>query len=340
VVTQVLAMVQSLALAFLALTGLITITQVLFLSLFQGVINAFDMPARQAFVVEMVERREDLSNAIALNSSMVNVARLLGPSLGGVLIATIGEGWCFLLDGLSYLAVIIALLAMTVAPRRRQAQTGGTMGQQLREGWTYVAGFLPIRYILLLLALVSLVGMPYTVLMPVVATEMLGGGPTTLGLLMAAVGVGALMGAVVLAARKSVLGLGRIIPLAAGVFGVGLIAFSFSHLLWLSMACLVVTGLGFMVQMASSNTLLQTIVDEDKRGRVMSFYTMAVMGITPFGSLLAGSVAHAIGSAATLRLGGIGCMVGALWFAQSLPALRHELRPLYVKIGILPTPED
>ena len=340
VVTQVLAMVQSLALAFLALTGLITITQVLFLSLFQGVINAFDMPARQAFVVEMVERREDLSNAIALNSSMVNVARLLGPSLGGVLIATIGEGWCFLLDGLSYLAVIIALLAMTVAPRQRQAQTGGTMGQQLREGWTYVAGFLPIRNILLLLALVSLVGMPYTVLMPVVATEMLGGGPTTLGLLMAAVGVGALTGAVVLAARKSVLGLGRIIPLAAGIFGVGLIAFSFSHLLWLSMACLVVTGLGFMVQMASSNTLLQTIVDEDKRGRVMSFYTMAVMGITPFGSLLAGSVAHAVGSAATLRLGGIGCVIGALWFAQSLPALRHELRPLYVKIGVLPTPED
>ena len=214
------------------------------------------------------------------------------------------------------------------------------MGQQLREGWTYVAGFLPIRNILLLLALVSLVGMPYTVLMPVVATEMLGGGPTTLGLLMAAVGVGALTGAVVLAARKSVLGLGRIIPLAAGVFGVGLIAFSFSHLLWLSMACLVVTGLGFMVQMASSNTLLQTIVDEDKRGRVMSFYSMAVMGITPFGSLLAGSVAHAVGSAATLRLGGIGCVIGALWFAQSLPALRHELRPLYVKIGVLPTPED
>jgi MFS family permease len=214
------------------------------------------------------------------------------------------------------------------------------MGEQLREGWIYVVGFLPIRHILLLLALVSLVGMPYTVLMPVVAAEMLGGGPTTLGLLMAAVGVGALSGAVVLAARKSVLGLGRVIPLAASVFGVGLIAFSFSHLLWLSMACLVVTGLGFMVQMASSNTLLQTIVDEDKRGRVMSFYTMAVMGITPFGSLLAGSVAHAIGSAATLRLGGIGCVIGALWFAQSLPALRHELHPVYVKMGLLPTPED
>jgi MFS family permease len=335
VVTQVLAMLQSLALAILALTGLITITHVLFLSLFQGVINAFDMPARQAFVVEMVERREDIANAIALNSSMVNVARLLGPSLGGVLIAAMGEGWCFLLDGLSYLAVIASLLAMTIAPRQRQAKIVGKVSHQLREGWTYVSSFLPIRRILLLLTLVSLVGMPYTVLMPVVATEMLSGGATTLGLLMAAVGVGALIGAVVLAARKSVLGLGRMIPLAAGTFGIGLIAFSFSHLLWLAMACLVVTGLGFMVQMASSNTLLQTIVDEDKRGRVMSFYTMAVMGVTPFGSLLAGGVAHSVGAASTLRLGGIGCVVGALWFAQSLSALRQELHPVYVKLGVL-----
>jgi MFS family permease len=270
---------------------------------------------------------------------MVNVARLLGPSLGGVLIASVGEGWCFLLDGLSYLAVIVALLAMTITPRKRQAERVGKVSQQLREGWTYVTGFLPIRYILLLLALVSLVGMPYTVLMPMVATEMLSGGPTTLGLLMAAIGVGALVGAVILAARKSVLGLGRVIPLAAGTFGVGLIAFSFSHLLWFSMAFLVVTGLGFMVQMASSNTLLQTIVDEDKRGRVMSFYTMAVMGITPFGSLLAGGVAHGIGAAFTLRLGGIGCVVGALWFAHSLPALRQALHPIYAKIGILPVPE-
>jgi MFS family permease len=335
VVTQVLAMLQSLALAVLALSGLITITHVLFLSLFQGVINAFDMPARQAFVLEMVEVREDVANAIALNSSMVNVARLLGPSLGGVVIAAVGEGWCFLLDGVSYLAVIASLLAMTIVPRKSHADRGGKIGQQLREGWTYVSGFLPIRRILLLLALVSLVGMPYTVLMPVVASELLHGGPTTLGLLMAAVGVGALLGAVVLAARTSVLGLGRMIPVAAGTFGVGLIAFSFSPLLWLSMACLVVTGLGFMVQMASSNTVLQTIVDDEKRGRVMSFYTMAVMGITPFGSLLAGGAAHAIGAAATLRLGGLGCVVGALWFARSLPALRQELHPIYVKLGIL-----
>ncbi len=335
VVTQVLAMLQSLALALLALTGLITITHVLFLSLFQGIINAFDMPARQAFVVEMIERREDLANAIALNSSMVNVARLLGPSLGGVLIAVMGEGWCFLLDGLSYLAVIASLLAMTIAPRQRPAEAVGKISQQLRDGWTYVTGFLPIRHILLLLALVSLVGMPYTVLMPLVATEMLRGGSTTLGLLMASVGIGALMGAVVLAARKSVLGLGHMIPLAAGTFGVGLIAFSFSHFLWLAMAFLVVTGLGFMVQMASSNTLLQTIVDDEKRGRVMSFYTMAVMGITPFGSLLAGWAAHRIGAASTLRLGGMGCIMGALWFAQSLSAFRQELHPIYVKKGIL-----
>lgn len=335
VVTQVLAMGQSLALAFLALTDLITITHVLFLSLFQGIINAFDMPARQAFVVEMIERREDLANAIALNSSMVNIARLLGPSLGGVLIAAMGEGWCFLLDGLSYLAVIASLLAMTIAPRQRPAETVGKIGQQLRDGWTYVTGFLPIRHILLLLALVSLVGMPYTVLMPLVATEMLRGGSTTLGLLMASVGVGALTGAVVLAARKSVLGLSHMIPLAAGTFGVGLIAFSFSHVLWLAMVFLVVTGLGFMVQMASSNTLLQTIVEDEKRGRVMSFYTMAVMGITPFGSLLAGGVAHRIGAASTLRLGGIGCIIGALWFAQSLTAFQRELHPIYVKRGIL-----
>jgi MFS family permease len=284
----------------------------------------------------MVERREDLANAIALNSLMVNIARLLGPSLGGILIAAVGEGWCFLLDSFSYLAVIASLLAMTIVPRKNQAAVGGKVGQQLREGWSYVSGFLPIRHILVLLAAVSLVGMPYTVLLPVVATEMLHGGPTTLGLLMAAVGVGALMGAVVLAARKSVLGLSRVIPLATGTFGVGLIAFSVSHLLWLSMVCLIVTGIGFMVQLASSNTLLQTIVDDDKRGRVMSFYTMAVMGITPFGSLLAGGVAHGLGAAATLRLGGIGCVIGALWFAQSLPTLRQELHPIYVKRGIVP----
>ncbi|HST19723.1 MAG TPA: MFS transporter [Blastocatellia bacterium] len=336
IATQVLAMLQSIALGILALTGLITIWQIIVLSIIQGVINAFDMPARQAFVVEMVEKREDLANAIALNSSMVNAARLLGPSIGGIIIAAVGEGWCFMLDGISYLAVIASLVAMNITPRITKSIKEANTFQQLREGWTYASGFSPIRKILLLLAIVSLVGMPYTVLMPVFANEILHGGPNTLGLLMAASGVGALSGAMFLASRKTVLGLGKFIPLMAGAFGAGLIAFSFSRALWLSLLLMVVTGLGFMVQMAVSNTVLQTIVDEDKRGRVMSFYTMAFMGTAPFGSLLAGSVAERIGAPHTLMIGGLGCILGALWFANSLPALRRDVRPIYIRIGILP----
>jgi MFS family permease len=339
IVTQVLAMVQSAALAVLALTGVINIWHVLLLSLFQGGINAFDMPARQAFVVEMVEKREDLPNAIALNSSMVNAARLLGPSIGGVLIAAVGEGWCFAFDAASYIAVIASLLLMRVAPRPRLAAREVRMLAELREGWAYVAGSPAIRSILLLLALVSLVGMPYTVLMPVMASTVLHGGSNTLGFLMAASGVGALAGAVFLANRRTVLGLGKVIPTMAGLFGVGLIGFSLSRSLGLSLLLLVVTGLGFMVQMAASNTLLQTLVEDDKRGRVMSFYTMAFMGTTPFGSLLAGSLAHRIGAPHTLLLGGLGCVVAALWFAWLLPGLREGVRPLYIRLGILPEPE-
>jgi len=210
------------------------------------------------------------------------------------------------------------------------------MLRQLREGFSYAARSAPIRKVLTLLALVSLVGMPYTVLMPLFADEVLRGGPNTLGLLMAASGVGALAGAMFLAARKTVLGLGTYIPLTAAAFGAGLIAFSFSRVLWLSLALMAVTGCGFMVQMAASNTVLQTIVDEDKRGRVMSFYTMAFMGTAPFGSLLAGSVADRIGAPHTLLFGGLGCVAGALWFALSLPALRRDVRPIYVRVGILP----
>jgi MFS family permease len=336
VATQALAMLQSLALALLALSGTINIHHLIWLSVLQGIINAFDMPARQAFVVEMIERREDLPNAIALNSSMVNAARLVGPSVGGVIIAAVGEGWCFMIDAVSYLAVIASLLAMSVAPRALKQMKERNMLRQLREGWTYAARFAPIRDVLIMLALVSLVGMPYTVLMPVFANQVLRGGPNTLGLLMAASGVGALLGALFLASRKSVLGLGKYIPLTAAAFGAGLVAFSFSRSLWLSMLLMVVTGLGFMVQMAASNTVLQTIVDEDKRGRVMSFYTMAFMGTAPFGSLLAGGVAERIGAPLTLMLGGVGCVLGAIWFALTLPKLRRDVRPIYVKIGILP----
>jgi MFS family permease len=334
--TQVLAMVQSVVLAVLTLTGRVTIWHVIALSVFQGVVNAFDMPARQAFVVEMVERREDMANAIALNSSMVNAARLLGPSLGGVIIAAVGEGWCFMIDGVSYIAVIASLLAMKIAPRAMKTVKNANMLAQLREGWHYAAGFAPIRKLLLLLALVSLVGMPYTILMPVFANEILKGGPNTLGLLMAASGGGALLGALLLAARKSVLGLGKYIPLSAALFGAGLVAFSYSRVLWLSLLLMVATGLGFMVQMAVSNTVLQTIVEEDKRGRVMSFYTMAFMGTAPFGSLLAGTVADRIGAPHTLILSGVGCILGAIWFATALPALRRDVLPIYLKIGIVP----
>lgn len=336
VATQVLSLLQSLALAILTFTGVINIWHVILLSVFQGLINAFDMPGRQAFVVEMVERREDLANAIALNSSMVNAARLLGPSIGGVIIAAVGESWCFMIDAISYVAVIISLLLMKITPRMTERIKEAKMLRQLNEGWEYATRFAPIRNVLLLLALVSLVGMPYTVLMPVFANDILKGGPNTLGLLMAASGVGALAGAMLLAARKSVLGLGKYIPLTAGAFGAGLIAFSFSRALWLSLVLMIVTGLGFMVQMAASNTVLQTIVEEDKRGRVMSFYTMAFMGTAPFGSLLAGSVADRIGAPHTLLFGGLGCILGAIWFATSLPALRRDVRPIYIKIGILP----
>ena len=337
VVTQVLAMIQSAALAILTLTGTIQIWHIIALSIFQGLINAFDMPARQSFVVQMVEDRADLPNAIALNSTLVNGARLIGPSVAGVVIALIGEGWCFTIDAVSYLAVIGSLLAMTVTPAEVvKAAKESNVLNQLRAGWDYVRGNPAISKILLLLAFVAMVGFPYTVLMPIFANEILHGGPYTLGFLMAATGTGAVIGALTLAARKTVLGLGRFIPLAAGTFGAGLVAFSFSRWLWLSLILMFITGIGFMVQMAVSNTLIQTIVEEDKRGRVMSFYTMAFMGTAPFGSLLAGSVAEKIGAPNTLLIGGIGCVIGALWFQQALPRLRQFVRPIYIEKGILP----
>jgi MFS family permease len=335
VVTQALAMLQSLALAALALTGVITVTHIILLSILQGLINAFDMPIRQSFLVHMVDRKEDLANAIALNSSLFNGARLVGPSLAGVIIAAAGEGVCFLIDGISYIAVIAALLAMHVPPQNN-VPSGRPVLHELVEGLRYVVSFTVIAYILLLLALVSLVGMPYTVLMPVISSELLGGGANTFGFLMAASGLGALAGALYLAARRSVLGLGRLIPLAAAAFGLALVAVALSRFVWLSLALMIVAGFTMMTQMAACNTLLQTIVEDDKRGRVMSFYTMAFMGATPLGSLLAGAVAQRIGTPKTLMAGGICCIIGALWFARKLPAIREKVRPIYVQLGILP----
>lgn len=333
--TQTLAMLQSLALAALTLSHRITITEILILSAFQGFINAFDMPGRQAFMVQMVKDRTDLSNAIAINSSMVNLARLLGPSLAGIVIAATNEGWCFLIDGVSYIAVIFSLVMMRIdiADVKRSA---GSMFEQLQEGWAYVSTFVPIRSILVLFALVSLMGMPYVVLMPIFAAQVLHGGPHTLGFLMGAAGVGALISALSLVVRKSVRGLLKMLPIAAGSFGAGLILFGMSHLFWVSLLLMVFVGFGMMQGLTASNTIIQTLVPEDKRGRVMSYYTMAFVGMAPFGSLLAGALAHWIGAPHTVMLTGACCMAGAALFAKRLRTIKDHMRPIYVELGIVP----
>ncbi len=335
VITQILSMIQSFWLAALALSGRITVTEIIVLSLLQGAINAFDMPARQAFVVQMVEDRADLSNAIALNSSMVNGARLIGPSLAGIIIAAFGEGYCFLIDGFSYIAVIVSLLLMHITRQQARSQRS-RVSHELKEGWSYVSHFAPIRSILILLGLVSLVGMPYSVLMPIFAGKVLHGGAHTLGFLMGAAGVGALAGALALATRRSVVGLGRVTAMTSAGFGIGLVAFSSSRWLPLSLLLMMFTGFCMMTQMASSNTILQTIVEEDKRGRVMSFYSIAFQGTAPFGSLIAGAAASRIGAPRTLMIGGSLCVVGAAWFCTQLPKIRAIVRPLYRKMGIIP----
>jgi len=332
VITRAVPIIQSFILALLTLTGTIAVWHIITLSLFLGLVNAFDIPTRQAFVVEMVEKREDLGNAIALNSFMFNGARLVGPSIAGIVIAVMGEGMCFLLNGISNIAVVSALLAMKITPRKTEVQVALLL-QGVKEGFSYAFGFAPIRYILLLIGLLSLVGMPYSVLMPVFARDILHGGPSTLGFLMATWGVGALVGAVYLASRKSVLGLEKMIAIALSIFGIGLVVFSRSHLLWLSLLLLLLTGFGMMVQMASSNTVLQTIVDDDKRGRVMSIYTMAFIGTAPFGSLLAGSLASRIGAPNTLTIGGTLCILGSLIFASRLSSLKELVRPIYARAG-------
>ena len=335
VVTQILSMLQSLALAVLALAHIIAVWEIVLLALAQGMINSFDMPARQSFVVEMVEQREDLPNAIALNSSMVNAARLVGPAIAGIVVAAIGEGYCFLIDGISYIAVIISLLMMRVGPAaaRKIFRRGF---HEFLEGWHYVTHSVPIRSILLNLSIISLFGMPYTVLMPIFAAQILGGGAHTLGFLMGVIGAGALAGAMLLAARKTVVGLGRRVAVTTGVFGLGLICFALSRWLWLSMMLLPIVGFGMMQQMAASNTILQTIVDDEKRGRVMAFYSMSFQGMAPFGSLMAGGVAARLGAPVTVLISGIACVLGAAWFASRLPRIREVVRPIYVRMGILP----
>jgi MFS family permease len=334
--TQILSMLQTLALAALTLSGSITVAWLLILQVVQGLINAFDTPARQAFVVEMVEDRADLPNAIALNSTMVNGSRIVGPAIGGVLIAAFGEGWCFLADAVSYLFVIASLMMMHVrqAPERVEAR----VLTELRHGFDYVRGSLPIRTALIVLAIVSTMAMPYSVLMPAFVAEGLGGGPGTLGMLMTASGAGALLGGVYLASRRSVVGLGRIVMLATIWFGAGLVAFAFANSLWLALAALPIVGAGFVIQMAATNTVLQTLVDDKLRGRVMAFYTMAFFGTAPIGSLVAGLAADRFGARATIACSGLACIAAGLWLSTRLPALRAIVRPIYIERGILPVP--
>lgn len=340
IATQILSMIQSLTLALLTLTGVINIWQLILLSLFQGTVNAFDAPARQAFVSEIVEKREDLANAIALNSAMFNGARLIGPAIAGIILATIGAGYCFLIDGLSYIAVILALLAMKLKPHTVALNIKGNSLQRLKEGFVYAFSFPPIRAIILLLALVSFMGMQYTILAPIFATKILNGGPDALGFLMAASGIGALVGAVYLSMRKSVIGLGKIIAYSPTIMGIGLVAFGLSRVLWFSLLMMFVIGLGFILQFASSNTLLQTIVEDDKRARVLSIYTLAFFGVIPFGNLFAGGLANYIGAPNTVIISGIFCILGSLIFARQLPQLQTFVHPIYVRMGIIPQPKN
>ena len=336
--TQFFSLIQSALLAVVAFrggSGPAIMAQIIVLSASQGFINAFDMPVRQVLLVQLIENRQDLPNAIALNSFLVNGARLVGPALAGVLIAAVGEAWCFAIDAVSYLAVIGSLLLMRLASSDTRPELGSLWGR-LVEGVRYSFGFPPVRALILLLAAISFLSMPVTVLLPLFA-ESLGGGPYALGFLTAASGIGALAGALLLASRHTVLGLGRLIVLAGLVLGVGLVGFAFSPVLWLSLLMMLTTGFGLMVQLAASNTILQTISDEDKRGRVMSFFNMAFLGMAPFGSLLAGVLAGRWGATATVALSGAGVLLGGVLFALQLPRLRVLVRPIYARLGILPS---
>jgi len=376
VATQALSLVQSAVLAWLAFTGRVTVEYVLALQVVQGVVNAVDTPARQAFVVEMVDDRADLPNAIALNSSMFNGSRLVGPAVGGALLAAAGEAWCFALDAVSYVAVIASLLAMRL-PRRAAATSsvlvdapvaalpapaiaGAATGApavaaaspptplagptgfvaELREGLRYAAGSPPVRAALALVALLSLLGMPYTVLMPDIAARALGGGPNTLGWLMTAAGAGALGAAAYLAQRRTVVGLGRVMVVGGTGFGASLVLFAWvaegARSLGLALAVLPVIGASLLLATASANTVLQTILPDALRGRVMALYTTAFLGAAPLGSLLGGALAARVGAGWTVAGCGVGVLLAAGWFARALPGLRAAVRPLYVERGLLP----
>lgn len=337
IATQAASMVLAAALAFLTLTHLVRIWHLMAIAALLGVVNAFDIPARQAFVVELVAR-EDLQNAIALNSSMFNGARVVGPAIAGVLVAAVGEGWCFLANAVSYIAVIVGLLIMRV-PRAPAAVRPASAVAHVMEGFRFVSRSRPIVALLLLLGLISLMGMPYSVLMPIIADQTFHSGARGLGILMGASGVGALLGALSLASRVGLRGYGRTIAFAAIGFGLSLMAFSMVRSLWLGVALLLPVGFAMMTQMAASNTLIQSMIPNELRGRVMAVYSMMFMGMAPIGALLAGSLAGWLGATTTVAAGGAFCLLGGLLFLQRLPRLRGEARQLILAQQVVPAPE-
>jgi MFS family permease len=327
IATQTWSMVLAFVFAALTLTNRITVPEIFVLAILRGIVSAFDIPGRQAFLVEMVGK-EDLMNAIALNSSMFNGARIVGPAIAGIVVARIGEGWCFFADAVSYIAVIVGLLMMQVSPRAKHPM--GSPLEHILEGFRFVRETAPIRALLLLLGLVSLVAMPYTVLMPVFADRILHGGARGLGILMGATGIGALLGALTLATRTGVHGLGRWVMFSCGGFAIFLITFALSTRFWLSAALLVPVGFCMMLQMSSSNTLIQAMVPDHLRGRVMSVYSMMFMGMGPFGALLGGAIADRLGAPLAVIMGSVACLGGAAIFALRLPKMRGEARRLII----------
>lgn len=335
VCTQCAALAQALFLSLLTLTGWIQPLHIILLGIVLGVIYAFDMPARQALVPHMVDV-EDLANAVALNSSMVNAARIVGPALAGALVAKFGEGVCFMINAVSYVAVIVALLMMNLREQPRSAAPSASIRRSLVEGARYTLATTPIRDVLILLGVLGVMGMPYLTLMPVFAAHVHGGGANALGLMLGAVGVGALIGALFLARRKNIIGLGRVIVAATLGFGTGLIAFTVARVFWLSLLLLVGVGCGWMVLIAASNTTLQTLADNEMRGRVMSLFSMMLVGMAPFGSLLMGWSADQVGAPLVVATGGGFCFVAGIIFWRRLPGLRKAARPILAARGIVP----
>ena len=333
--TQGAAGIQAFALAALTLMHVITLWEIIALAAFQGVINAFDMPGRQSFLIQMVEDRNDLSNAIAINSSMANGARLIGPAIAGLVVAAYGEGACFLIDGISYFAVIASLLLMQIKPLNF-SRSQANMLEQMREGWDYVSTFRPVRAILVLFVLLSLLGYSWAVLLPLFAAQVLHGGPSTLGWLMGASGVGALVSAVSLAFRRSVVGLTSMLQISSTMLGPALMLFGLSHTLWLSIPLMALVGFAMLQAASVSNTIIQSLVPEEMRARAMSYYTMAFFGAAPFGSLFAGVLANRIGAPHTVIVTGALCLAASVWFSTELPKIRTIIRAVYLQMGLIP----